>query len=115
MNASLEADFEALEVQEAIKQVAPLKAPDPDGMPPVFYQNDWELLGKDVTSSVLYFLNSASLPANLNHTFITLIPKVKNLEFVSEFRPISLCNVLYKIFSKVLENRLKKKPTKNYH
>ena len=57
---------------------------------------------------MLYFLNSASLPANLNHTFITLIPKVKNPELVSEFRPISLCNVLYKIFSKVLANRLKK-------
>nr|XP_023877746.1 uncharacterized protein LOC111990191 [Quercus suber] len=78
MNARLVADFEVLEVQEAIKQMAPLKAPGPDG--------------EDVTSSVLYFLNSASLPANLNHTFITLIPKVKNPEFVSEFRPISLCN-----------------------
>ena len=108
MNTSLVANFEALEVQEAIKQMAHLKAPGPDGMPPVFYQDYWELLGEDVTSSVLYFLNSASLPANLNHTFITLIPKVKNPEFVFEFRPTSLCNVLYKIFSKVLANRLKK-------
>ena len=108
MNASLVANFEALEVPEAIKQMAPLKAPGPHDMPPVSYQNYWELLGEDVTSSVLYFLNSASLPTNLNHTFITLIPKVKNPEFVSEFWPISLCNVLYKIFSKVLANRLKK-------
>ena len=76
--------------------------------PLFFYQNYWDLLGEEVTSSVLYFLNSASLPANLNHTFITLIPKVKNPEFIFEFRPISLCNVLYKIFSKVLANRLKK-------
>ena len=48
---------------------------------------------------MLYFLNSTSLLANLNHTFITLIPKVKNPEFVSEFWPSSLCNVLYEIFS----------------
>ena len=65
-------------------------------------------MGKDITTSVLSFLNSATLPEHLNHTFITLIPKVKNPELVYQFRPISLCNVLYKIFSKVLANRLKK-------
>ena len=43
----------------------------------------------------------------VNHTFIALIPKLKNLMKVSESRPISLCNVLYKIISKTLANRLK--------
>ena len=88
--------------------MAPLQAPGLDGMPSLFYQNYWDLVGDEVTSLVLHFLNSASLPANLNHTFVTLIPKVKNMEYVLEFRPISLCNVLYKIFSKVLANRLKR-------
>ena len=88
--------------------MAPLQAPGPDGMPSLFYQNYWDLVGDEVTSLVLHFLNSAFLPANLNHTFVTLIPKVKNMEYVLEFRPISLCNVLYKIFSKVLANRLKR-------
>ena len=53
-------------------------------------------------------LNSATIPHPLNHTFITLIPKTKNPLAVTEYRPISLYNVLYKIFSKVLVNRLKK-------
>ena len=53
-------------------------------------------------------MNLASLPKHLNHTFITLIHKVKNLELVSQFCPISLCIVLYKIFSKVFANRFKK-------
>ena len=77
-------------------------------MSPLFYQNFWNLTGNDVTESFLKFFNSTSLPEQLNHTFITLIPKKKNPECASDFRPISLCNVLYKIFSKVLANRLKK-------
>ena len=57
---------------------------------------------------MLCFLNSGSIPNSLNHTFITLIPKKKNPEYVTVFKPISLCNVLYKIFSKFLANRLKR-------
>ena len=92
----------------ALKQMAPLKAPGPDGMPPLFYQHFWGVVDNDVTSSVLSWLNSGTLPYPLNHTFVTLIPKTNNPEYVTQYRPISLCNVLYKIFSKVLANRLKK-------
>ena len=108
MNRSLSEKFTEDEVKVVLNQMAPLKSPGPDGMPPLFFQHYWDLVGKDITTYVLSFLNSASLPENLNHTFITLIPKVKNPKLVFDFRPISLCNVLYKIFSKVLANRLKK-------
>lgn len=46
-------------------------------MPLLFYQNYWSLVGSDVTQSILSSLNIASLPHPLNHTFLTLIPKVK--------------------------------------
>ena len=65
-------------------------------------------MNRKVTSTILAWLNSGKLPHPINHTFITLIPRVKNPVLVSEYRTISLCNVLYKIFSKVLANRLKK-------
>lgn len=108
MNVALVALFQVEEVKVALNQMAPLKAPGPDGMPPLFYQHFWGLVDNDVTNSILSWLNSGTIPYPLNHTFITLIPKTKNPEYVTQYRPISLCNVLYKNFSKVLTNRLKK-------
>lgn len=57
---------------------------------------------------VVDILNSGKMQENLNLTHIALIPKAKSPRCVTEFRPISLCNVLYKLISKVLANRLKK-------
>ena len=108
LNNQLEQDFTTWEVQKAVKEMAPLKAPGLDRMPPLFCQHYWGTIGNDVTQSILHFLNFAYLPDNLNHTFITLIPKKNSPKYALEFRPISLCNVLYKIFSKVLANRIKK-------
>ncbi len=107
MNESLSRPYTAQEVETALRQMAPQTAPGPDGLPPVFYQSHWHLIGNDVIRGVLSSLNSGKLVCSINHTNITLIPKVKNPEKVSEFRPISLCNVLYKIISKVVANRLK--------
>lgn len=65
-------------------------------------------MGDDISAAVLDCLNRCHLPEEVNHTYITLIPKVKSLEKISKFRPISLCNVIYKLVSKVLVNRLQK-------
>ena len=61
-----------------------------------------------MTDVVLDCLNIGKIPTGLNHTFLTLIPKVKSPEKVSNFRSIALCNILYKLISKVPANRLKK-------
>ena len=107
MNHVLTSRFEEWEVLKALKQMAPMKAPGLDGMPPLFFQHFWPMIEGDVTHSVLSWLNLGTIPHPLNHTFITLIPKKKNPSLVSNYRLISLCNVLYKIFAKVLANRLK--------
>ena len=62
----------------------------------------------DVSLTVLSCLNSSIIPPNLNHTYITLIPKVKSPQRVTKFHPIALCNILYKLVSKVLANMFKK-------
>lgn len=64
-------------------------------------------MGQAVTEEVLSSLNLGTLPPNLNHIFVTLIPKKKRPIFVADFRLISLCNDLYKLVAKVLANRLK--------
>ena len=64
-------------------------------------------MGDSVVSAVLDFLNNGSMVPGINHPNIVLIPKVKNSEKMTDFRPINLCNVIYKIISKVLANRLK--------
>ena len=107
MNDMLLSDFNIEEVEKAVQQMAPLKSPGPDGMPPLFYQSYWSLIGSDVAQTILHYLNTGTLPKSLGHSFITLIPKVKCPDHVTQFRPISLSNVLYRIFAKVLANRLR--------
>ena len=103
MNKVLVEEFTRAEIELALNQMAPLKAPGPDGMPPLFYQHYWPSIGDEVSEAVLDCLNSGKMPSGLNHTFLTLIPKVKSPEKVSDFRPIALCNILYKLISKCLQ------------
>ena len=56
---------------------------------------------------MLDFLNSGNMNPDINYTYIVLIPKVKSPEKMLDYKPISLCNVFYKIISKVMANRLK--------
>ena len=53
INVSLAMEYKPEEVVAAIKEMAPLKAPGPDGMPPLFYQSYWSDVGTEVTQAVL--------------------------------------------------------------
>ena len=108
MNDDLLQEFREEEVRRALKQMHPTKSPGPDGMSPVFFQSYWDVVGPQVVDCVLNTIKTGVMPNGLNDTFICLIPKVNCPQKMSEFRPISLCNVIYKMVSKVLANRLKK-------
>lgn len=103
----LSSEFSADEVKTTLFQIGPTKAPTPDGMNALFYQKFWHIVGNDVNNAVLDFLNSGNMLLEINYTHIVLIPKVKSLERMSDFKPISQCNVIFKIISKVLANKLK--------
>ena len=64
-------------------------------------------MGPQITQVVLAFLNLGTMLSELNETLIVLIPKVPQPKSINDFRPISLCNVVYKVISKVLVNRMR--------
>lgn len=106
-NRWLVADLTFKEFTTAVKQMHPDKASGPDGLNPAFFQQFWPVLGKEVFNCCKDWLSNCSIPANLNDTKVFLIPKKENACKMKDLRPIALCNVLYKILSKVLANRLK--------
>jgi hypothetical protein len=82
-------------------------SPGPDGLNPAFYKSVWSWIKQDVSNLVTQFYSSAHFSDDINKTFIALIPKKEQPLIPQDFRPISLCNVIYKIIAKSLANRIK--------
>ena len=80
------------------------KAPGPDGFQPFFFKHYWHLIGDDIWRLVQNAFSFGSFDPRLAETLITLIPKGESPTHLRNFRPISLCNVAYKVISKVLVN-----------
>lgn len=95
------------EVKRAVFQLGKDKAPGPDGFSGLFFQSCWEVVKDRLVPLVRDFFENGSSLDDINCTNIVLIPKVENPEMVGQYRPISLCNFVYKIISRVLVNRMK--------
>lgn len=95
------------EIRPAVWGIGSLKSPGSDGMTSLFYKQYWDIVGADVVEMVQNFFRRGYVLSTLNHSFIILIPKIDHPTDIGHYRPISLCNVAYKIISKLLTNRLK--------
>lgn len=96
-----------LEVFQALSSFGSTKAPGPDGFTALFYKRYWSIVKFDVLNFVWSFFQDNILLKEQNHTFIALIPKQSGSHTVHHYRPISLCNIVYKLITKILANRLK--------
>nr|GEW69779.1 reverse transcriptase [Tanacetum cinerariifolium] len=91
-----------LEKETKISELERKKSPGEDGFPGMFYQKYWNLIRYSVCKVVRYFFDTENMLPELNKTLVVLIPKTSSPETLAQFRPISLCNFIYKIISKVL-------------
>ncbi|CAN1332707.1 Putative ribonuclease H protein At1g65750 [Linum perenne] len=84
------------------------KAPGPDGLNPGFYQHYWPIIGEEVTKACINWLDEGKMPPAIHNTTIILLPKIDKPGTMRDLRPISLCNVLYRVVAKILANRLRR-------
>ncbi|GKA40994.1 RNA-directed DNA polymerase, eukaryota, partial [Tanacetum coccineum] len=94
------------EIKKAVWDCGTEKAPGPDGFTFGFFRHFWYLIHNDVYDAVRYFFSYTEIPKGCNSSFVALIPKTLNANFVKDFRPISLIGSIYKIIAKILANHL---------
>lgn len=102
----MEAPFSEEEVNKAIFESFSDGAQGPDGLSFMFYQHFWELVKGDLLNMFKDFHEGSLDIFRINFAAITLIPKESGAGTMNKFRPISLLNCSYKIFTKVLTNRI---------
>ena len=94
-------------ILRTLRELPPLKAPGPDGYHALFFQTNWVSLGPSIIQVIKDIFSQLTLPPSWGATNLVLIPKVAHLELITQFRPISLCNTLYKLLSHIIVYRLK--------
>lgn len=95
------------EIYQNVKRMGIFKAPGPDGFQSIFFQNTWQVVGNDLCDLVCKIFEDPNRVKEINGTLITLIPKKEVVTCMKDFRPISLCNVSYKVVTKILTQRLR--------
>ncbi|GJV19454.1 RNA-directed DNA polymerase, eukaryota, reverse transcriptase zinc-binding domain protein [Tanacetum coccineum] len=95
------------EIKKDLFDIDDNKAPEADGFTSKFFKKSWDIIKRDFCATIKEFFNSGNLLGEVNATLIFLVPKMLTPQKVSDFRPITCCNVIYICISKILTNRIK--------
>ena len=85
----------------------PYKAPGPDGLYAGFFQRFWLIMGDSMIREVERVFTTKKVPNFLHKTLIVLIPKIQDPETLGNYRPISLCNTVYNIITKLIVTQIR--------
>ncbi|VFQ70483.1 unnamed protein product [Cuscuta campestris] len=103
---SLVRPFNSQQVKEVLFSIPTNKSPGLDGYGSGFFKGQWNV-GELVTKAVLDFFKEGQTLRQVNATNLTLLPKVTDPKWPSEYRPIACCNTIYKVISKLISMRLR--------
>lgn len=103
----LEKNVSRRDIFNVINYMHPFKAPGIDGLQAIFFQSQWHVIGNFVCNLIQDIFRHPEQVSKINETLITLVPKVDPVVSICNFRPIILCNVSYKIITKILAQRLR--------
>ena len=95
------------EIRSTLWSLKAYKAPGPNGLHVGFFQSFWPIMGDSIVREVKRTFMEKKVPEYLNQTHIALIPKIQSLETIRNYRPISLCNTIYKVVTKIIVARLR--------
>lgn len=94
------------EIRRVVNSLGPTKAPGPDGITAALVQQNWDYFGPIVIKEVTSFFQTGMMKEGIAHSNLVLIPKTTAPTKVTEFRPISVCNLLYKVISKIIASKM---------
>jgi len=94
------------DIRKVVFNIGDDKALGTDGYSSSFFKSAWHIVGEDFCAAIQDFFLSGQLLRQVNHSIIALVPKSANVTSPSDFRPISCCNVIYKVIAKILAGRL---------
>ncbi|KAL9669680.1 hypothetical protein QQ045_007227 [Rhodiola kirilowii] len=95
------------EIWSTLDYIGADKTPGPNGFSSSFFKRNWSTMGKELCEGVRHCLRYNALPKGTNAAYIVLISKSSQASKPEDYRPISCCNVTYKIVSSLLAGRLK--------